>query len=53
VLSWLEINGPKDAKHVILDDMPDFHPGQPLVQTDARIGVTDADIDKAIAILVG
>jgi hypothetical protein len=52
VLTWLADNGLQDAKHAILDDMPDFHEGQPVVLTDAKIGLTDADVDKAIAILM-
>ena len=55
VFTWLANNGfSADTRHVILDDMGlpyHFHPGQPLVQTDARVGLTDADVDTAIAIL--
>jgi hypothetical protein len=37
--------------HVILDDGTDFLPGQPLVQTEWEIGITEEDVDRALKIL--
>ena len=53
VLAWLENNNLKHARYVILDDMPDFHPYQPLVRTNEKVGLTHKDVDRAIAILTG
>ena len=53
VHTWL-VNNSYDwdgDRHVILDDMPDFHHDQPLVQTDADIGVSESDISRAISLL--
>ena len=53
VLTWLENNGLLGIPYVILDDMPDFHPYQSLVRTNAKVGLTRKDVDKAIEILTG
>jgi hypothetical protein len=45
VEEWLKVNAPGAARYVCLDDDADYLPGQPLVQTDADIGLQDADID--------
>lgn len=53
IAAWLAQNGGA-ANYVVLDDDDDGISGNhPFVQTDGRIGLTEADADRAIAILKG
>jgi len=47
---WLEQHDRTDVVYVILDDDADFLPGQPLVRTDYRIGLTEIDVRKCLSI---
>lgn len=40
-----------EVPYVILDDQGDFLPGQPLVQTNARVGLAYADCVRALEFL--
>ena len=55
IKEWLSINGNQDMRYVIIDDLPDVLPEQEshFVQTDPRVGITQADADRAITILTG
>jgi hypothetical protein len=44
VQEWLNVNAVVPMRYVCLDDDADYDPRQPLVQTDADIGLQDADI---------
>lgn len=53
ILAWLICNG-FAGTYVVLDDLDDAgiaEEGLPFVRTDGKVGLTDADADKAIAIL--
>jgi hypothetical protein len=53
IQAWLDGN-PNVEKFVILDDDADMGKFAPyLVQTDARKGITDTNVDQAIGILGG
>ena len=53
IKEWLATNGSQVTHYAILDDLPDMLPEQEthFVQTDARVGITEADADSVIAIL--
>lgn len=55
--AWLnqynQVDTWKIDNYVILDDNSDFYPDQHLVQTDAMLGLTNLDVDKALKILNG
>lgn len=55
IKEWLSTNGNQDMRYAILDDLPDMLPEQEshFVQTDPRVGITQADADRAITILTG
>ena len=50
--TWL-MNNNFTGSYAILDDCADFHDDQPLVQTNAWLGLMSEDIDRAIALLAG
>lgn len=51
IQAWREENG-HAGRYVVLDDCDlEISAIHPFVQTDARVGLADADVDKAIAIL--
>lgn len=52
IRGWIISNG-FTGRHVILDDTDDFHKGQPLVRTNGWLGLSDDNVDRAIAILNG
>jgi hypothetical protein len=51
VREWLERH-PDVSRHVILDDDGDFHPGQPLVQTDTTDGLGYRHLEEAFRVLI-
>ena len=53
IRAWLR-DHPRVRRYVVLDDRGDMHAvRRHLVQTDARVGLTDADVARALAILRG
>ena len=51
---WLDAQTEKPDRFIILDDNADMRPLRDrLVQTDSKVGLTDADADKAILMLKG
>lgn len=50
---WLEKYGTKINKYVCIDDDGDFHPNQPLVQTDCMNGITFENFVEVKKILNG
>lgn len=50
IAAWLKQHGPVRA-YVCLDDHANFHPKQPLVQTDPRVGLQDEQVERCIEIL--
>jgi hypothetical protein len=50
IRDWLRTNGEID-RYVCLDDDDDFHPDQPLVQTNVEVGLTDYDAQRCIEAL--
>ena len=53
IQAWLDA-WPDVETFVILDDEPDMvHLRRRLVRTDQEVGLTDADVDRAIAMLTG
>lgn len=52
VRAWLSDHPAEQIeRHVILDDDSDFHSDQPLVRTDFQIGLTEAHVAAALALL--
>lgn len=51
IAAWLAAN-PGVTSYVILDDEDDMLPGQPLVRTRLADGLTDADVERAKAMLL-
>lgn len=52
VRDWM-LRHPEISRHVILDDDPDFHPGQPLVQTAFERGLEAWHVPVAMRFLCG
>lgn len=55
---WAEIRAWLDAhtevtRFVVLDDAADSTPAEVYVHTDIAVGITDADVERAVAILRG
>ena len=55
IKEWLSTSGQDVSDYAILDDMEDMLPEQQshFVQTDPRVGITNADADRVITILTG
>ncbi len=53
VKQWIERNAPAGCKYAIFDDTPDFLPEQEgnLILISPRVGISEEDADRAIAIL--
>jgi hypothetical protein len=52
ILAWLA-NNSFTGSYAILDDCNDFYEDQPLVRTDAWVGLVEEDVDRVIALLTG
>lgn len=50
VREWLSRH-PETTRYVILDDDSDFHPDQPLVQTEFEKGLTDIHVGRALDLI--
>jgi len=48
---WLHQHGQANTPYVILDDDTDFLPGQPLVMTDSKKGLTETEYQACLSIL--
>lgn len=51
VAAWIAAHPHVVEHYVCVDDCDDFLPGQPLVQTSMRQGLTDADAEQCIRLL--
>lgn len=51
IRAWLKYNGMRDQRYVILDDLDADWGDLKIVRTDPVVGLTDADVERAIAIL--
>lgn len=53
VREWLAINRPGPVPYVVIDDLDlgFTEAGHPFVRTDGKVGLTDADAERAIALL--
>ncbi len=52
IRAWLRANGQCDQQYVVLDDLDLDWGGLNVVMTDGAIGLMDADVERAIAILL-